>query len=134
MTSAPEMTSPEEEEAPISVLSQPDVDAEDDTTKELETSDQKSQDDSNDVSNVDDDADDVSLENVDVVNRGMEESKVYENAKLMLMQTDEAGSGMPSIKVSGTLKLVPPKQHQKDDQRGGCLPSCLISIWGYLFD
>lgn len=61
---------------------------------------------------------------------------MYENAKLMLMQTDEGNNlAMPSIKVSGTLKLVPPKERQKKkDPVGGCLPSCLVSIWGYLFD
>jgi hypothetical protein len=48
----------------------------------------------------------------------------------MLMQTDEA---MPSIKVSGTLKLIAPRE-KKEDPVGGCLPNCLVSVWGYFFD
>ena len=54
----------------------------------------------------------------------------------MLMQTEEGNNlALPSYKVSGTLKLVPPKERkEKKDPIGGCLPSCLVSIWGYLFD
>ncbi len=137
MSSAPEvvemvptMTSPEEDEPPLSALTQVD----EETTKEMDTSgDDNSQNGS--ISSTETGSE--VLEEIDTSNRGMEEYKVYENAKLMLMQTDEASTlGAPSIKVSGTLKLIQPKsnENRKDDPVGGCLPNCLVSIWGYLFD
>ena len=116
---APSMTSPEEEEPPTSVLTQP----EEDTTKEMDTSGGGSQ-----IS-----SEDTGSENLDDVETGNRESKVYENAKLMLMQTDEANA-FQSIKVSGTLKLLPAKEKKEENPIGGCLPSCLVGIWGYLFD
>ncbi len=115
---APTLTSPEEEEAPTSVLTQP----EEDTTKELDTS-LDSQ-----VS-----SEDTGSENLEDMETGNRESKVYENAKLMLMQTDEANA-FQSIKVSGTLKLLPAKEKKNESPMGGCFPSCLVSVWGYLFD
>ena len=136
MSSAPEvveiiptMTSPEEDEPPLSVLTQ----ADEETTKEMDTSGDNSQNGSISSGETGSDV----LEEIETSNRGMEEYKVYENAKLMLMQTEEANTlGAPSIKVSGTLKLIQPKskENRKDEPVGGCLPNCLVSIWGYLFD
>ena len=133
---APTMTSPEEDEAPAmtslsddpltSAHTQPD----EETTKEIDSS--QSQDGNESLDSNETEGSDI-LEEIEVGNRGMEDSKVYENAKLMLMQTDE-GNTLQSIKVSGTIKLMPPSSKKEDSVRGGCLPNCLISIWGYLFD
>jgi hypothetical protein len=57
-----------------------------------------------------------------------------EERKKVLQHRLKAGAGFPSIKVSGTLKLVPPKDKHEKGPSGGCLPTCLVSIWGYLFD
>jgi len=72
----------------------------------------------------------------------------YDNAKLKLLEAGEDGGGgndgnaKQGIKVSGTLKLTsrdPLVDHRDKDRLHdhssvGCFPSCVLTVWGTLFD